>query len=380
MRVAVVGFGVAGGALAALLARQGNDVTVFEQAASPGPVGAGFLLQPSGQEVLRGMGVLDRVRDRSWPIRAYSANKAPGVPLIRLRYDRHDPAAHALGVGRGVLFTALLEAALAEGVRLEAGCRVVDVAEDDRSVSPIGEGGRPLGRYDWLAAADGAWSVIRARLNRGSALRAGSHGAMWGLGEADEDCPEELHQETRGTRVLTGLLPVGRRTQTFFWGIRADRVEPTIAAGFGPFIDAAEALLPAAGQVLRSIGGFDRMVFGHYGHAPARRLHTDRVVLIGDAAHASPPHLGQGANLALLDAHALAAAFLDTDNPSVAFRRWRAVRAWQNRRYAWLGRLLSPSFQSDIRPLGVARDIALPLMASLPPLRALMERMLAGRG
>ena len=58
LSVAIVGYGTAGQALAILLARDGHRVEVFEQAAQPGPVGAGFLLQPTGLQVLWQMGLL----------------------------------------------------------------------------------------------------------------------------------------------------------------------------------------------------------------------------------------------------------------------------------------------------------------------------------
>jgi 2-polyprenyl-6-methoxyphenol hydroxylase-like FAD-dependent oxidoreductase len=104
------------------------------------------------------------------------------------------------------------------------------------------------------------------------------------------------------------------------------------------------------------------------------------VVAIGDAAHATTPHLGQGANLALLDAEALAEA-LDLDAPlDVRLAAYARQRTWQNRRYSLLSRGLSPFFQSDQTWLGMPRDLALPLMTAVPPVRALMERVLAGRG
>ncbi|HZX90119.1 MAG TPA: NAD(P)-binding protein, partial [Rudaea sp.] len=60
LNIAVVGYGTAGQAAAILLSRDGHRVEVFEQAEQPGPVGAGFLLQPVGLHVLWEMGLLDQ--------------------------------------------------------------------------------------------------------------------------------------------------------------------------------------------------------------------------------------------------------------------------------------------------------------------------------
>jgi 2-polyprenyl-6-methoxyphenol hydroxylase-like FAD-dependent oxidoreductase len=140
------------------------------------------------------------------------------------------------------------------------------------------------------------------------------------------------------------------------------------------------AVLPEAGEVFEAIGSFDRLLLARYGHAAVRRTHTARIVLIGDAAHACPPHLGQGANLALLDAAALAAAIRASPDLASALVRWDRSRWFQNVRYALLSRALSPFFQSSRGWLGPARDLGLPIMSRLPPTRAIMERVLAGHG
>lgn len=52
LRIAVIGYGTAGQAVSILLTRDGHEVEIFERVPTPGPVGAGFLLQPSGLQVL----------------------------------------------------------------------------------------------------------------------------------------------------------------------------------------------------------------------------------------------------------------------------------------------------------------------------------------
>ena len=380
MKIAIAGFGIGGGAAAVAFARDGHDVTVFEQATSPGPVGAGFLLQPSGQAVLATLDLLDRIVAESWPIRAFHAESAPGRTLSLLRYDRRDPAGHALGVARGRLFTTLMDAARSAGVRVVTGARIVDALEDPAAAIPIDDRGSECGSFDVLVGADGMRSALRRRVDPGSRLFLSPHAALWGLGRFDGPCPDRLRQQARGVRTLTGLLPVGEREMACFWGVRATDIDGLRAEGFPALVERVVAVFPEAGAVLADIGGFDRLLVARYGYATLSRRHTERIVLVGDAAHPSPPHLGQGANLALLDAMALAEALRFERRPRDAFVLWDRRRRWQNARYAYLSRALSPFFQSSHAWLGPARDVALPVMGSLPPLRATMEHVLAGRG
>jgi 2-polyprenyl-6-methoxyphenol hydroxylase-like FAD-dependent oxidoreductase len=380
MRIAIAGFGVGGAALSIALARDGHDVTVYERAVSPGPVGAGFLLQPSGQAVLAALGVLSEVAATAWPIRRFIAESAPDRTLAELRYDRRDPGAHALGVARGRLFTTLMAAAVAAGARLEAGIEIAGAREHLDTVSPVAADGVELAPADLLVGADGMRSTIRGLVDPTARLALSPFAALWGIGATGDVCRDQLHQQARGVGLLTGHLPVGEREAAVFWGLRAGELESLRAEGFGRLVDRAASVLPESREVFASIGGFDRLLLARYGHATVARTHTDRMVLIGDAAHPSPPHLGQGANLALLDAAALAEALRGASGPTAALRRWDGMRWFQNTRYTLLSRALSPFFQSSHGWLGTPRDIGLPIMTRLPPTRAIMERVLAGRG
>src|SRR5437867_8150979 len=91
-RVGVVGFGVAGATTAYLLARDGHAVTLIERAPDVGPIGAGVLLQCSGQEVLRHLGVLDRVLAHAAPVEElYARHAKSGRTLVCNRYGDYAP-------------------------------------------------------------------------------------------------------------------------------------------------------------------------------------------------------------------------------------------------------------------------------------------------
>jgi 2-polyprenyl-6-methoxyphenol hydroxylase-like FAD-dependent oxidoreductase len=186
-----------------------------------------------------------------------------------------------------------------------------------------------------------------------------------------------LYQVTRGARRLVGLLPIGEGRVAFFWGLRCDELSPVKARGFETFRKEVVALCPMAQPLIDEIGGFERLSFAGYLHALPRRVQRGRVVLAGDAAHAMSPHLGQGVNLALLDAECLARQ-LDQRPLAEALGAYAAERRAHSRYLGLMSQMLSPFFQSESRVLGWGRDLALPLMCSVPWLRRQMELSVAG--
>lgn len=376
LRIGICGFGVAGGALAILLGRAGHDVMLLERAPNVGPVGAGFLLQPSGQRVLASMDLLDAVAAKSARIERIEAHTSSGRQLTNLRYGAVTNGGCAYGVHRGVLFETLHEAVIAAGVRIVLGVDVTAVEESTASSTVCDASKRTHGPFDLLIGADGSRSVLRHILNPRARRREYEYGALWGCGRSAWPI-DVLHQVAHGTRRLIGLLPLGEGRCTFFWGLRRDELEAVRARGFEAFCAEAAALFPAVAEVLQDLGSFDRLTFAGYLHSLPHRVHSSRMVLAGDAAHAMSPHLGQGANLALLDAECLA-RHLSALPVESAVAAYAAERRGQSRYFSLLSRWLSPTFQSDSTFLGWARDVALPVMGAVPPVRRQMELSVAG--
>jgi 2-polyprenyl-6-methoxyphenol hydroxylase-like FAD-dependent oxidoreductase len=109
-----------------------------------------------------------------------------------------------------------------------------------------------------------------------------------------------------------------------------------------------------------------------------RRWYDERVLLIGDAAHAMSPHLGQGFNLAMVDAWRLAAAVRETRSPVAAFRFFFQRQRAYLRYYAAITYFLSPFFQSDWGFLGWGRDWFLPILPHIPWVRRQMLMTVSG--
>ncbi len=378
-RVGVVGFGVAGATAAHLLARDGHAVTLLERAPAVEPIGAGVLLQRSGQEVLQHLGILDRVLARSAPVEELHALQAgSGRTLIRTRYGEYAPGYRAYGVHRGVLFGAVRDLVLTQPVDVRLGCEVVA-----REYSPFGEvvlrdaGGTRHGPFDCVVCGDGSRSRLREVFGFRASVLKYDHGTLWvtvpGVG-----VPGKLLQVCRGTRRLLGMLPLGDGLVSMYWGVADREVGAVMAGGLDALKAEIRAFCPQAEPVLDYVQHFDQLIHTSYRHVHMRRTHDGRVLFLGDAAHAMSPHLGQGINIAMVDAWRLAACFREASTPAGAFAMFCRAQRDYVRYYATVTWLLSPFFQSDWRVLGWGRDVALPLMPLLPVVKRQMLLTVCG--
>ena len=139
-----------------------------------------------------------------------------------------------------------------------------------------------------------------------------------------------------------------------------------------------EALWPQARERLGA--GFDatRLARAAYRDAIPERWWRGRALLLGDAAHAMSPQLGQGANMALVDAVSLADAFERTASLPEAFAAHASERRRHLAAYHRYSRWLTPLFQSDHDGLARARDVAFLPFGRLPFARTHMLRVLSG--
>ncbi|HXU31714.1 MAG TPA: NAD(P)/FAD-dependent oxidoreductase [Thermoanaerobaculia bacterium] len=377
-QIGIVGGGIAGTAAAVHLARGGHRVTLFERAPVLGPVGAGILLQPSGQEALATLGLLEAVTAKSEPIAELRADQVSGRRLIRLPYRAADPAWTGYGVARGLLFRTLLDACRAAGIEIVTGVAIEKRENTPESSFLIDRDGVRHGPFDFVIGADGSRSALR----RASGLDGGSReydfGALWAMGPCAA-VTGHLYQVVRGTKVLIGILPLGGGRASLFWGDRKDGIDAIRKGNFAAFREKVLALAPKAEEIFSEFQSFDQAAFTTYVHVACPRWSAERLLLIGDAAHAMSPHLGQGANLALADAEMFARLLAQTGDFSEACTRFEAERRPPALYLSHLSYLLTPFFQSGSRILGLGRDVALPILTAIPPIRRLMARTLAGK-
>ncbi|WP_053717606.1 FAD-dependent monooxygenase [Saccharothrix sp. NRRL B-16348] len=367
--VVVVGGGIGGLAAAVALRRTGWRVVVVERAAGFGEVGAGLSLWPNAMRALGALGLGERVRAVGAVETAGGVRGRSGRWLSRLdnaEIERRHGAPLVV-VRRADLIRTLVEALPPECLR--SGSEVLAVRSDGDAVVVEHRGG--VVRADLVVGADGVHSGVRrqwwpeARLPRYAGYTA------WRMITEPVAAPpaEGAVIWGRGERLGFTALPGGRfycfGTATVpAGGVAAGGELAAVRDRFGDWPDPVPALLAAVPE-----GGVVR----HDVHVlpPLATYVRGRVALLGDAAHAMDPALGQGAGQALEDAVVLADCLVRDAGVGAALVRYDRVRRPRARsvvrRSARLGRVARWSWP----PAVVVRDLAARLTPASATLRAM---------
>lgn len=382
--VAIVGYGTAGQAAAVYLARSGHRVKVFERSDKLGPVGAGILLQPTGLSVLADLGLLERALACGAPVHRLVGTNLSGRSVMDMRYRDLDSTWFGLGMQRGALFE-LLKDGFVEKDAIAIGVEIVRVSDDGRRLCDA-RGGMH-GPFDIIIAADGAGSALRKTLMPKARDRVYPWGAVWCLcADLQRQFDGQLSQRYDLARRMCGVLPVGwlpgesesAHRVSFFWSLRGDMMKRWPAPGFGAWKAEVRAYWPEAADLLEDQRSEMQFARASYRDVVMRRPYCGRVVFLGDAAHAMSPQLGQGANMALLDAQALAVALEREANPQTAFAAYARVRRAHVPIYQFISRWLTPLFQSDHDNAARLRDALFGPLGRAPVLSREMLKVLAG--
>jgi 2-polyprenyl-6-methoxyphenol hydroxylase-like FAD-dependent oxidoreductase len=380
-RIAIVGYGTGGQAAAVLLSADGHEVEVFEQAASPGPVGAGFLLQPIGLQVLWEIGLLAPALAHGARISRLLGHASTGRPVMDMRYGDLDERLFGLGMQRGALFE-LLDGAWTRQRCLHAGCRITSIEVDAGVV--VDADGRRHGPYDLVVVADGSASQLRGQVARARVDRPYPWGAHWCL-VAEEGWPwrGELRQRYVRARRMAGMLPVGTRPGdptprlSFFWSLPAEDLDPEVFDAARWRGEVAE-LWPETARQLRDTAVPGGLAVARYRDTVHRQWHRGRAMLLGDSAHAMSPQLGQGVNMALLDAAGLRDALRGEAGIAAALARYQQRRRAHVGIYHFWSRWLTPLFQSNGDRAAMLRDAVFHPLSRMPVGRGQMLRVLTG--
>ena len=384
LSIGIAGAGISGLAAAAFLAREGHRVTVFDQFEIAGPVGSGLILQETGLTILHELGLRTEAEALGAPIRRlYGLSNPSGRTVLDVRYESLRPALMGVSIQRPALFNLVHGAALAAGARLVPSTRITAANPNDATL--VDSGGGVHGPFDLVVDALGVRSVLAS-----SPRRDLPYGALWATlplpksGAFHEDALEQRYEAaSRMAGVMpSGILAAGQpKTVTYFWSIRGDRHEAWRAAPLTHWRDAALALWPETEPLLAPLKTHTDLTFARYCHRTHWPAVSGRMVHLGDSWHAASPQLGQGANMALLDACALARAIGRKQDVRDALADYARMRAGHVRLFQLMSFLFTPVYQSDSRVLPWLRDwLAAPVSRIWPGPQVLAAMVSGGLG
>lgn len=382
--IAIAGCGVAGLACAALLRRAGARVVVYDRLQEPQPIGSGLILQPVGLHVLDAIGVGLAMRELGAQIRRLYGKSGERI-VLDVRYDALGrDASCGLAVHRGALFQLLYDAARQAGAELEAGREVVAAADGrlcfaDGSESPC---------FDLVIDALGMRSPLSTPPQENLPF-----GALWAsLDFAGDFDPNALEQRYEAARKMVGVLPIGRlptaaqaggtpavHKVAFFWSLKHGERGAWVRRDLEDWKDEVRALWPQTAPLLDQIRAHADLVFAAYAHRTLREPVSRHCVHVGDSWHATSPQLGQGANMALLDAFALARALEAQSNLDAALGEYARLRLWHIRLYQAVSYLFTPAYQSDSAAIAWLRDWLVSPLSRIPPAPAVLAALVAGQ-
>ena len=385
--IAIVGCGPAGLAAALMLNRAGHRVTVFERFEAPKPLGSGLILQPTGLTVLDHLGLLDEIVTLGSRIdRLYGSDAATGRTVLDVRYDAQRKGRFGLAVHRAALFGVLYAAAAAEGIPILTNMEVDAIDAANGMARLFGATGWALGSFDLVIDASGTRSRLKMQAAGARDPKPLAYGAWWASLDwrGDGFDAHALTQRYRRASVMIGVMPIGRAgpdgmaQAAFFWSLKPDEAPGVQAQGLDAWKDLVRHLWPQMQPYLDQIESFEQLTLARYGHHTLPRPAAHCLAIIGDAAHSTSPQLGQGANMALLDAAAIAHAIATQADVEGALEAYCRARRWHVRLFQMLSYAFTPFYQSDGSVLPFVRDRLVATLAKVPPAPQFLASMVSG--
>ncbi len=326
LNILIIGGGIGGLTSAIALCRDGHTVTVIEKDPDWSVYGVGIIQQAN---VVRAMAQLELLDDYlsagvgfdKVAIHTPDGTKVAEVPMPKL-VEGYPPS---VGIGRPALHRVLGDRTIAAGADVRLGVTASEIDDDGEGVTVSFSDGTQK-RFDIVIGADGLYSQTREMIMPDAPKPEFTGQAVWRYNFPRPADLDALHVYNGPTGV--GLVPINRELMYMFVTTpepdnpryKADGLAAAMReklANTAPQIRAmAELITDDAGVVYRPLEGM--MLDGVW--------HVGRVALLGDAVHATTPHLGQGAGMAIEDSIVLAEELAEARTPEEAFEAYRDRR------------------------------------------------------
>jgi 2-polyprenyl-6-methoxyphenol hydroxylase-like FAD-dependent oxidoreductase len=326
LEILIIGGGIGGLTSAIGLRKHGHSVTVIEKDPSWSVYGVGIIQQANAVRAMADLGLLDDYLSAGVGFDAVEVFAPDGTKVARVPSPRLKEGFPAnVGIGRRALHKVLGDNAIAAGATIRLGVTASRLHEDGAGVTvSFSVGGEA--RYDLVIGSDGVYSQTRAQILPEAETPQFTGQSVWRYNLPRPAGLDALQAYNGPTGV--GLVPLSESLMYLF-ATTAEPDNPIYpVAGLA---DAMRTKLAHAAPAIRALSeGItdDESVV----YRPLEVMlvtgpwHKGRVVLLGDAVHATTPHLGQGGGMAIEDSIVLADELSKADNLEAACSAYRARR------------------------------------------------------
>lgn len=300
MQVAIIGAGIGGLTTALALQKAGIAVTVYEAAPEIKSVGAGIILAINALQVLRELGVYDEIVHHGNRMDTMTVSKADFSPLTVVALTKFEKE---FGTPNYAIHRADLHEILATAIGKEN----IQLNKRLKEIGASGEGyalqfeDRTLLDAPFVIGADGIHSIVRQQLFSENTIRSAEQICWRGL--VPFNLPEKYRHDAieawgRGTRF--GMAEIGKGV--VYWYLVVDAAMDLPNTDLAGFVEGYDSL---AKEVIKATPSGKIFKSPLTDLQPVQEWTKDRLCLLGDAAHATTPNLGQGACQAIEDAYVL---------------------------------------------------------------------------
>ncbi|WP_430966649.1 FAD-dependent monooxygenase [Spongiimicrobium sp. 2-473A-2-J] len=324
----IIGGGIGGLTTALAFEKMGVEYQLFEKAERLRPIGSGILLTPNALKVFEWLGILDDIVRSGSPMKRITLTKPDLSPLFDYQQDdvKEKYGHYSLSIHRWELQRILLQGLSNEKIHL--GKSLSGFEQEDDGVRMLFEDGTAT-MTSFLIGADGIHSRIRQRLFPTSGTRYSGQTCWRGICTLDQNISEEYRYrgiEMWGEQLRFGISQI--ETDKFYWFAvilsppdekDKGRVKDRLSTSFKNFHPIVKTLIRATDEqdIIRS---------DIYEVLTMTKWYHENICLLGDAAHATTPNMGQGGAQAIEDAYFLTRA-IKNGGPGSAFARFQKLRA-----------------------------------------------------